>query len=261
MWLSANYTVHWESSTQLLTDHQEDQVFTSPNAREWPLQFTKTITSIALLVPFVPQRSVEAGAGEKPPSASERERERERRDSVAMVCNCFFINVSVRSCPAWLIPRVHIHLLPHRQLTADVHWSYFMLTYNPSLFSVPNISDGCILDTKVGGITTVKQPLLCPQLSLHPSCLSWQLKSSKFCAPWITTDSPWCKRNRVCGPTTFFLCNFIWLKTVCRQAQEWHSFWRGLYRQSKDRAMDNRNYFTSYALLTFPSLTQASGCQ
>jgi len=41
------------------------------------VQFTKTITAIALLVPFVPQRSMEAGSGEEPPSASERERERE----------------------------------------------------------------------------------------------------------------------------------------------------------------------------------------
>ena len=68
-----------------------------------------------------------------------RKRKRKRRGSVAMVCNCFFINVSVRSCPAWLIQRVHIHLLPHRQLTADVHWGHFMLTYNPSLFLAPNI--------------------------------------------------------------------------------------------------------------------------
>lgn len=65
---------------------------------------------------------------------------RERGDSVTVVCKCFFINVSVRSCPAWLIPRVHIHLLPQRKLTADVHWSHFMLTYNPSLSLVSNIS-------------------------------------------------------------------------------------------------------------------------
>lgn len=70
------YTVACESSTQLLTDHQEKQVFTSLNARKWGVQFTKTITSIALLVPFVLHRSVEAGVGEETPSASKRERER-----------------------------------------------------------------------------------------------------------------------------------------------------------------------------------------
>lgn len=91
----------------------------------------KIIASIGLRVPFALQRSVEAGVGEETPSASKRERERE---TVAMVWNCFFINVSVRSCPASLIPRVHIHLVPHSQLTADVHRSHFMLTYNPSIF-------------------------------------------------------------------------------------------------------------------------------
>jgi len=60
------------------------------------VQFTKKIKSIALLVPFVPQRSVEARSGEEPPSASVSEKE----GTVAMVCKCFFINVSVRSCPA-----------------------------------------------------------------------------------------------------------------------------------------------------------------
>lgn len=39
------------------------------------MQFTKTIKSIALLVPFVPQRNVEARSGEEPPSASVSERE------------------------------------------------------------------------------------------------------------------------------------------------------------------------------------------
>lgn len=60
--------------------------------------------------------------------------------------------------------------------------------------------DGCILDTEVTGITTEKQQPLCLQLSFHSSCLGWQLNGSKFFLPWITTDSPWYKCNRVHGP-------------------------------------------------------------
>nr|XP_021139566.1 uncharacterized protein LOC110356877 isoform X5 [Columba livia] len=37
--------------------------------------------------------------------------------------------------------------------------------------------DGCILDTEVTGVTTEKQPLLYPQLSLCPSCLSGRPKA------------------------------------------------------------------------------------
>lgn len=40
-----------------------------------PCSSQNPITSIAFLVPFLPQRSMEAGAGEEPPSATERERE------------------------------------------------------------------------------------------------------------------------------------------------------------------------------------------
>nr|XP_021139565.1 uncharacterized protein LOC110356877 isoform X4 [Columba livia] len=39
--------------------------------------------------------------------------------------------------------------------------------------------DGCILDTEVTGVTTEKQPLLYPQLSLCPSCLSGRPKGSQ----------------------------------------------------------------------------------